>query len=227
MIQHMLAKRRPFGGFHRNIHVRRTHASLPAVPGHHKQTDSSIKPDHSQQIEVILLLSNAYAHMPAGLDPVFSASFYAPYEAAADTILKLLESLRTQMSPEVLSLLFRLKSGSSIRGKLRRKGLPETAASACAALHDVAGLRVVLASREAVYRFADLIMRAPSAELIATHDYIALPKPSGYRSLHLIIRVPICLPGYACSMPVEIQLRTAAMDVWACAEHRLIYKPRP
>ena len=225
MIQHMLAKRRLFGGFHRNIHVCRTHASLPAVPGHHKQTDSSIKPDHSQQIEVIFLLSNAYAHMPAGLDPVFSASFYAPYEAAADTILKLLESLRTQMSPEVLSLLFRLKSGSSIRGKLRRKGLPETADSACAALHDVAGLRAVLASREAVYRFANLILASSALILDDVHDYIAAPKPSGYRSLHLIVRIPVFLSGQRYLVPAEIQLRTAAMDVWACAEHRLIYKP--
>ena len=179
------------------------------------------------RIEVIFLLSNAHAQkLLPGNDPVFSASFYAPYDAAAMLALSRLEALREKMPPDVLSLAYRLKSGASIRGKLRRKGLPETSASACAALHDVAGLRAVLASREAVYRFANLILQVPDMQWLSTHDYIAVPKPSGYRSLHLIMRVPVCLPGYACSVPVEIQLRTAAMDAWACAEHQLIYKPR-
>ena len=173
------------------------------------------------------MLSNAHAQNPSpGIDPVFSVSFYAPYEAAARAAMELLTTLRAQMPQDVLALHERMKSGASIRGKLRRKGLPETAASACAALHDVAGLRAVLSSREAVYRYADLIMHSPAAELVAIHDYIAAPKPSGYRSLHLIMRIPVCLSGYACSVPVEIQLRTAAMDAWACAEHSLIYKPR-
>ena len=191
----------------------------------HKHTDSSISLIITYPLEVIFLLSNAYAQKPL-VDPVFCASFYAPYEAAARCAMEMLSSLRTQMPSDVLSLMYRLKSSASIRGKLRLKGLPETAASAGAALHDVAGLRAVLSSREAVYRFAALITHAPGIDLITTHDYIASPKPSGYRSLHLIVRVPVSLPGYACSVPVEIQLRTAAMDAWACAEHSLIYKPR-
>lgn len=176
--------------------------------------------------EVNLLLPNAYAQaeVPAA-DPIFSASFYAPYEAAVSAGLSLLADASHLMPHEFLTLSSRLKSGASIRGKLLRKHLPPTAASAVAALHDVAGLRAVLTSRCAVYRYADLILKSGSLELTDVHDYIASPKPSGYRSLHLIARIPVDSPQGAYAVPIEIQLRTAAMDAWACAEHALIYKP--
>lgn len=173
------------------------------------------------------MLSIAHAQKPCPADdPVFSAAFYAPYEAAAIAGMEILSDARAMMPLDVLTLHYRLKSGASIRGKLRRKGLPETAASAGAALHDVAGLRAVLASREAVYRYADLLITGCALDLEDVHDYIAAPKPSGYRSLHLIARIGISLPAGQYAVPIEIQLRTAAMDVWACAEHKLIYKPR-
>lgn len=159
-------------------------------------------------------------------DPVFSASFYAPYEAAVFAGLDLLHSAREHMPLDVLTLSCRLKSGESIRGKLRRKHLPQTAAAAGAALRDIAGLRAVLTTREAVYRYADEILRCCALDLIDVHDYIAAPKKSGYRSLHLIARIPVCMSDGPYSVPIEIQLRTAAMDAWACAEHALIYKPR-
>ena len=172
--------------------------------------------------------SSAHAQkLPVAEDPVFSSAFYAPYEAAAIACLSLLSAAREAMEADVLALSYRLKSGASIRGKLQRKGLPLTAASAVSALHDVAGLRAVLSTRDAVYRFARLLIASGSLTLEDVHDYIASPKPSGYRSLHLIVRLPVCLHGSHYLVPVEIQLRTAAMDAWACAEHRLIYKPRP
>lgn len=172
------------------------------------------------------MLSSAYAQkLPSHHDPVFSASFYAPYEAAAIAGLELLSDARKSMPLDVLTLQYRLKSGESIRGKLRRKQLPQTAASAGAALRDIAGLRAVLCTREAVYRYADAILKSPALELLDVHDYIAAPKKSGYRSLHLIARIPVSLPSGIYSVPIEIQLRTAAMDAWACAEHALIYKP--
>ena len=92
-------------------------------------------------------------------------------------------------------------------------------------LRDVAGLRVVLTSRQAVYRFAHTLMTCGVAQLDEVHDYIAAPKQSGYRSLHLIFSMPVVLDSQAYLVPVEIQLRTAGMDAWACMEHRLIYKP--
>jgi len=176
--------------------------------------------------EVNFLLSIAHApKQDTAGDPVFSAEFYAPYESAAIVGLEILSAAQARMPLDVLALHYRLKSGASIRGKLQRKQLPETAAAAGAALRDIAGLRAVLSTREAVYRYADLLMQSSGMQLEDVHDYIAVPKPSGYRSLHLIARVPVFLSHAAYAVPIEIQLRTAAMDAWACAEHALIYKP--
>lgn len=159
-------------------------------------------------------------------DSEFCSDFYAPYEAAAQTVLSLLCDIRREMTGDVLAMQYRLKAAASIRGKLRKKGLPETSEAAAAALRDVAGLRAVLTSRKGVYRFADLLLARGAMQLEDVHDYIAFPKQSGYRSLHLIVSVPVCMNARTYRVPVEIQLRTAAMDAWACTEHRLIYKPR-
>ena len=159
----------------------------------------------------------------------FGFSFYAPYEAAVETAFLALCAARMQLEEEstpfaVRSMTFRLKSPASIRDKLTRRGLPQNAEGA-AYLHDIAGLRVVLSSVEAVYRFADILRASPSWQFVCARDYIAVPKKSGYRSLHLVMLVPVCLNGQSASVPVEIQLRTPAMDMWACVEHDLCYKP--
>lgn len=159
----------------------------------------------------------------------FGFSFYAPYEAAVETAFLALCAARMQLEEEstpfaVRSMTFRLKSPASIRDKLTRRGLPQNAEGA-AHLHDIAGLRVVLSSVEAVYRFADILRASPSWQFVCARDYIAVPKKSGYRSLHLVMLVPICQNGKSASVPVEIQLRTPAMDMWACIEHDLCYKP--
>lgn len=158
----------------------------------------------------------------------FDFSFYAPYEAAVETAFLALCAARMRLEEDpasaVRSMTFRLKSPASIRDKLTRRGLPQSTEGA-AQLHDIAGLRVVLSSVEAVYRFADILRACPSWQFVCARDYIAAPKKSGYRSLHLVMLVPICLNGRNARVPVEIQLRTAAMDMWACVEHDLCYKP--
>ena len=106
------------------------------------------------------------------------------------------------------------------------KGLPPSAASAGAALQDIAGLRVVLTSVGAVYRFAGLLTASSSAQTIGIDDYIASPKKSGYRSLHVLLNIPVTLDGETMMVPAEIQLRTAAMDLWANIEHSICYKPQ-
>lgn len=161
---------------------------------------------------------------------IFSPEFYAPYCAAAQSALSMLCATRTELTntwgeDAVRRITFRLKSPESIVGKLRSRRLPVTAEAACTALHDVAGLRVVLLSEEAVYRYALLLLRSPQAELIRLRDYIASPKKSGYRSLHLLMMVPVLSGGESIRMPVEIQLRTTAMDTWAAIEHDVCYKP--
>ena len=159
----------------------------------------------------------------------FGFSFYAPYEAAVETAFLALCAARMQLEEEstpfaVRSMTFRLKSPASIRDKLTRRGLPQSAEGA-AYLHDIAGLRVVLSSVEAVYHFADILRASTAWQFVCARDYIAAPKKSGYRGLHLVMLVPVCLNGQSASVPVEIQLRTPAMDMWACVEHDLCYKP--
>lgn len=160
----------------------------------------------------------------------FSSSFYQPYALAVQTAFVLLCALRDECraagdDPGVEALTFRLKTPASIREKLRRKGLPVTPVAAGGALHDIAGLRVVLGDTRQVYDFARLICASPVVELCGLRDYIAHPKRSGYRSLHLILRVPVSLGREQLLVPVEVQLRTAAMDIWASIEHDVVYKP--
>ncbi|MDO5377679.1 MAG: hypothetical protein Q4G52_05020 [Clostridia bacterium] len=166
----------------------------------------------------------------AARETVFSPSFYKPYEEAVTTALMLICQAREQLFEEtggdVSAMTFRLKSPASIRDKLIKKGLPVSAAAARAALHDIAGLRVVLASESQVYRLAAILENSPAVQLTDERDYIAAPKESGYRSLHLLLNVPVLLrSGAAMMVPVELQLRTASMDIWASIEHDRVYKP--
>lgn len=167
---------------------------------------------------------------PGPEETAFSSSFYKPYALAAQTVLLLCCALRDEQraaghDPGVVEMTYRLKSPTSIGGKLAHKGLPVSPASAGSALHDVAGFRVVLSTVHQVYRFAALIGRSPVVEVTDTRDYIRNPKRSGYRSLHLLLSVPVILERETHLVPVEVQLRTPDMDVWANAEHDLIYKP--
>lgn len=175
-------------------------------------------------------LSSSSDWPPACCSPEFTPEFYRPYAAAVENALLLLDDARTRLILEnptdaVRTITFRLKTPASIRGKLHKKCLPATAKAACACLQDVAGLRVVLSSVGAVYRFAALLKHSAFSQCIEESDYIAAPKKSGYRSLHLILRIPVCLRGACRMIPVEIQLRTAPMDLWASIEHEICYKP--
>lgn len=118
----------------------------------------------------------------------------------------------------------RLKSPRSIIEKLERKGFPVTLESAEANLYDIAGVRIVCNYIDDIYRLAELIIRQQDIELVEQTDYIKSPKPNGYRSLHLVVRVPVFLSSHMELVPVEIQIRTIAMDFWASLEHQLRYK---
>lgn len=118
----------------------------------------------------------------------------------------------------------RLKSIPSIRDKLNRLSLPVDAHVIEENLNDIAGVRVICSFPEDVYMLADALLRQDDVRLVQRKDYIANPKPNGYRSLHLIVEVPIFLQHTKKPMRVEIQLRTIAMDFWASLEHQLKYK---
>ena len=118
----------------------------------------------------------------------------------------------------------RIKKPRSIAQKLMRKGLPLTPEAAMTHLRDIAGVRVVCAYLNDAYSIAELLTRQDDIRLVETRDYIQNPKPNGYRSLHLIVEVPVFLSTGKLLLPVEVQIRTIAMDFWASLEHQLRYK---
>ncbi len=124
----------------------------------------------------------------------------------------------------ISSIKTRLKSPISIKEKLERKDYPVTTESIAEHLNDVAGIRVICAFPEDVYTLANALLRQDDIKLVKKKDYIKNPKDNGYRSLHLIVAVPIFLSCQKRIMKVEIQLRTIAMDFWASLEHQLRYK---
>ena len=132
-------------------------------------------------------------------------------------------SLQHDRNP-ISSIKGRLKSLPSIQEKLRRKNLPMSIESIEENLNDVAGVRVVCSFAEDVTTLAEALLKQDDIKLIERKDYIAQPKENGYRSLHLIVSVPIFLENEKRIMKVEIQLRTIAMDFWASLEHQLRYK---
>lgn len=118
----------------------------------------------------------------------------------------------------------RIKKPDSIAVKLKRKGLPITVEAAMKNLNDVAGVRVICAFLDDIYRVADMFTAQDDVRLIKTKDYIKKPKDNGYRSLHLIIEVPVYFSDHKEQLRVELQIRTIAMDFWASLEHQVKYK---
>lgn len=118
----------------------------------------------------------------------------------------------------------RLKSPESILEKMMRRGIAFDPAELEANLFDIAGVRVICSFPKDVYLLEEYLLRQDDLVLMQRKDYIENPKENGYRSLHLIVQVPIFLAGETKMMNVEIQFRTIAMDFWASIEHKLKYK---
>lgn len=132
-------------------------------------------------------------------------------------------SLQYDRNP-ISSIQTRLKRMDSISEKLAKDDLPMTLQSMEENLNDIAGVRVICSFPEDVYMIAEALLSQDDITLISKKDYIREPKTNGYRSLHLIVTVPIFLADEKRLMKVEIQLRTIAMDSWASLEHQLRYK---
>ena len=120
----------------------------------------------------------------------------------------------------------RIKSPERLAEKIAREGGTGTtfADALGMGINDVVGTRIICAFTDDVYAAADWLLARPDVELLVRKDYIANPKPNGYRSLHLVVNVPIVISEGTMVLPVEIQLRTIAMDMWASLEHELRYK---
>ncbi len=151
------------------------------------------------------------------------------YRCAMMEVRTKFEVLNTELSLDceknpIESISCRIKKPMSILEKLRRKGLEISLESIEKNIHDVAGIRIICSFPRDIYVLAEKICSQDDIRLLEAKDYIRNPKPNGYRSLHLILEVPVFLSTGKRWMPVEVQLRTLAMDLWASIEHKLRYK---
>ena len=132
-------------------------------------------------------------------------------------------SLQYDKNP-IESIKTRVKSYDSLLRKIRKKDIPLTLDSIEKNITDIAGVRVICSFPNDIYEIAESFLKQDDITLIEKKDYIQNPKPSGYRSLHLIVQVPIFLQNTKKLVTVEVQLRTIAMDFWASLEHKMRYK---
>lgn len=132
-------------------------------------------------------------------------------------------SVRKQRNP-IEHIKTRIKQPQSIAMKLKKKGKPLTVESIKENLNDVAGIRVICAFIDDIYKVADMLIQQDDITLIQMKDYIKKPKMNGYRSLHLIVELPVFFSDRKESLRVEVQIRTIAMNFWASLEHQLKYK---
>lgn len=152
------------------------------------------------------------------------------YDCAIKEVRTKLEVLNTEMSLRyqrnpIEYINCRIKKPVSIVRKLQRKGLPATVETLESnVINDIAGIRVICAFIDDIYSIANMLIRQDDITLIDKKDYIKNPKANGYRSLHLIVEVPVFFSDQTRNMRVEVQIRTIAMDFWASLEHQLKYK---
>lgn len=151
------------------------------------------------------------------------------YAAAIREINARLETLDSEFSMRhrhnpIHHIESRIKTLNSIVMKLHNTGYPISISSAKKNLHDIAGVRVVCCYVDDIYRVANLLLSQDDISLIMEKDYIKKPKANGYRSLHIVVDVPVYMSQGKLFIPVEIQIRTVAMDFWATLEHGIRYK---
>ena len=151
------------------------------------------------------------------------------YQCALYEIETKLKVLNTEFSAvhhrnPIQSIKTRIKKPRSIVEKMQRKGLPLTAESIEQNLNDIAGIRIICSFPDEIYQLALMLGTQDDIKVVEVKDYIKNPKPNGYRSLHLILEIPIFLSTQKKYIRVEAQFRTIAMDFWASLEHQMKYK---
>lgn len=151
------------------------------------------------------------------------------YTCAMKEIQTKLEVLDTEFKVRykrnpISSVSSRLKRTESVMEKMLRRGYPFSMESIQKNVNDIAGVRVICSYVDDIYAIADALLAQDDVTLIARKDYIKEPKPNGYRSLHLIVSIPVFLSESKKNVKVEVQIRTIAMDYWASLEHQMKYK---
>ncbi|MGN0777556.1 MAG: GTP pyrophosphokinase family protein [Aristaeellaceae bacterium] len=176
------------------------------------------------QKETMIQLSNEFQRM---VDEFFTVQ--CRYQAAIREVQTKLENLDDEFQMKhrrnpIHHMQTRMKSIQSMMEKLQRKHEDISIASAVANLTDIAGVRVICSYIQDIYTVADLLTSQDDVTVIRVRDYIKQPKSNGYRSLHLVLEIPVFLSEGRVCVPVEVQIRTIAMDFWASLEHSLRYK---
>jgi putative GTP pyrophosphokinase len=159
------------------------------------------------------------------------ADFMLGYKFAIDEIVTKINILREDFNNAheynpIEHINSRLKSPESVLEKARRKNYPMNLASIRENVLDIAGVRVVCSFISDIRKIRDMLLGQEDITLLDERDYITHRKPNGYQSLHLIVSIPVFRAGRTDRMPVEIQIRTIAMDFWASLEHKIYYKYR-
>ncbi len=157
------------------------------------------------------------------------AQLMTMYECAIREVTTKLEVLNlefhaNQQRNPIESIQSRIKRPESIFEKMRRKGIEYSTEALVENISDVAGVRVICPFIDDIYSIADMLLAQDDIVLVQKKDYIVQPKENGYRSLHLVIEIPIFLSSHKQSMRVEVQIRTIAMNFWASLEHQIHYK---
>ncbi|MBD5444453.1 MAG: (p)ppGpp synthetase [Lachnospiraceae bacterium] len=156
-------------------------------------------------------------------------SLIKPYSEALTIIQIRLNSLNAEyrsrsMQYPIHNIQHRIKSKNSIVKKLEKKELPVSAEIARDALTDIAGIRVICYFEDDIYSVVSAIRKQTGVLMIKERDYVKEPKNNGYRSYHMVLGVPIYTLEETQYFPVEVQIRTISMDLWASMEHRICYK---
>ncbi len=118
----------------------------------------------------------------------------------------------------------RIKTSESIVKKLKKKGYESTIENMVEHVDDIAGIRIICSFTSDIYHIAEMLVNQNDIKVLEVKDYIKSPKPSGYKSYHMLVTVPIFLSDKKIDAKVEIQIRTVAMDFWASLEHKIHYK---
>lgn len=195
--------------------------------------DEEERKESDDYIEIILDETKEEIYLPSAVDFQDVSEKYQQimffYESGINQVIAKLQILVNEFKfcndrNPIDNISSRVKSLESITNKMKRKGLPLTMNYMVKELHDIAGVRVVCPFISDVYYVANILVNQHDVDVIEIKDYIKNPKPNGYRSLHLIVQVPIFLSDKALPMKVEVQIRTIAMDFWASLEHQVKYK---
>lgn len=159
-------------------------------------------------------------------DKEFYGAAFPTLREAERILLEMVERYRTASGnvagiKPVEKCQSRIKSSQSMIGKLERLNLKVNVQSALYEVYDAVGIRIICGFMDDVYRVAEWLSKQPEIEIVGQKDYIAYPKPNGYRSFHMRVKLRT---GIAAGIFAEIQIRTMAIDFWATLEHELKYK---